>query len=236
VVEFPPTKEVGLRVTELNLGAFTVSVAFAVLVPTVALIVAGEAELTGTVETVNVAVLEPLGTVMFAGVVAAEIEELSVTTVPPEPAFAESVTVAVELLPPVTAVGERRKPETVTQGARQVAPISNPAIARTRCHPLASMPKERSTQHLTNATPRRTLNERRVSHPNQKTTDSTLGKTASHPHISPNGIAVYTRIKNSSDNERGAILIGLRQGTQTRTKTLRETRRFGPLEAGSTPR
>jgi len=61
---------------------------------------------------VNVAVVEPAGTVTVAGTVAAALLELSVTEVPPAGAAAESVTVPVELArPPTTEVGFKETPD-----------------------------------------------------------------------------------------------------------------------------
>jgi hypothetical protein len=69
--------------------------------------------LTPRVLIVNVAVFVPPGIESVAGTVAAAVLLLvSVTVVPPEGAFADKVTVAVELFPPTTEVGLRDRAET----------------------------------------------------------------------------------------------------------------------------
>src|SRR5437588_776990 len=61
---------------------------------------------TVTVLTVNVAVVRPAATVTEAGKLAtAGLALVKVTSVPPAGAAAEIVTVAVEVAPPITAVG-----------------------------------------------------------------------------------------------------------------------------------
>ena len=60
---------------------------------------------TALVVTVNVALVAPAGTVTLAGTVAAVLSLDSVTCAPPAGAGPSSVTVPVELLPPVTVVG-----------------------------------------------------------------------------------------------------------------------------------
>ena len=61
---------------------------------------------TALVVTVNVTLVAPTGTVTLAGTVAAAVLSLdSVTCAPPAGAGPFSVTVPVELLPPVTVVG-----------------------------------------------------------------------------------------------------------------------------------
>src|SRR2546422_11540638 len=60
---------------------------------------------TGLVVTVNVTLVAPTGTVTLAGTVAAVLSLDSVTCAPPAGAGPSSVTVPVELLPPVTVVG-----------------------------------------------------------------------------------------------------------------------------------
>lgn len=60
---------------------------------------------TALVVTVNVVDVLPAGTVTLAGTVAAGFPLESVTTAPPLGAAALSVTVPVELVPPVTLVG-----------------------------------------------------------------------------------------------------------------------------------
>ena len=60
---------------------------------------------TALVVTVNVALVDPAATVTLAGVCAAALLLDNVTIDPPVGAAALSVTVPVELLPPVTLVG-----------------------------------------------------------------------------------------------------------------------------------
>src|SRR2546425_305826 len=60
---------------------------------------------TALVVTVNVTLVAPTGTVTLAGTEAAELLLDSVTCAPPAGAGPSSVTVPVELLPPVTVVG-----------------------------------------------------------------------------------------------------------------------------------
>src|SRR5438045_236993 len=81
-------------------------VKFAVLFTTrLAVIVATVDTPTPDVVTVNVAVFAPASTVTLAGTTAAALLLERATFKPPGPAFAVSVTVPVELNPPVTVVG-----------------------------------------------------------------------------------------------------------------------------------
>jgi hypothetical protein len=102
----PPTTVLGFNVSETTFGASTVSLPDALLAPNEALIVSLALAATGSVVTVNVAELEPLGTVIDDGTAADEADEARVTLAPPWPALAESVTVPVELPPPVTEAGD----------------------------------------------------------------------------------------------------------------------------------
>ena len=113
VVGAPPTRELGLNDREVSLGAWIVSVAEAEPFPNLPLITAEAFAEIAEIVTVNATEVAPPGTVTDAGTLAAEIEELSVTTAPSEPAFDESFTVPVELAPPATVEGEsvRAKPE-----------------------------------------------------------------------------------------------------------------------------
>ncbi len=102
----PPTTVVGERVNPASDGGLTVSRAVAVNVPCVTVIVAAFVDATGTVPTVNVAVVAPAGTVTDAGTVAQELLEESPTVVPPVGAGRLKVTVPIEDVPPTTAAGE----------------------------------------------------------------------------------------------------------------------------------
>ena len=111
VDELPPVTVVGLKLTELGAGAFTVSAAVCVVVLKVAETVTEVLLTTGLVLTVNVAVVAFAATVTLAGVVAAAVLLLpSVTTVPPVGAGPFNVTVPVDEAPPVTVVGLRLTP------------------------------------------------------------------------------------------------------------------------------
>ena len=102
----PPVTEVGLTVTELIAGAFTVNVAFCVEPLNVAEIVDEVLLATGVVVTVKVADFAPGATVTLAATVAAAVLLLlSATAAPPVGAAPFSVTVPVDEAPPVTVVG-----------------------------------------------------------------------------------------------------------------------------------
>jgi hypothetical protein len=91
---------------ELDPAGLTVNVAVPEVPEYAAVINELEVEATEFVLTVNVAVLLPPATVTLAGTVAAAVLLLeSVTDVPAVGAGALNVTVAVELLPPVTLAG-----------------------------------------------------------------------------------------------------------------------------------
>ena len=105
VEDTPPATDVGLRVTELSVGAVMARLAVAELDPSVAVIVAEDAAETAVVVTENVAVVAPAATVTEAGALALELLEASVTTVPPVGAATERVTVPVLEAPPATEVG-----------------------------------------------------------------------------------------------------------------------------------
>jgi hypothetical protein len=63
---------------------------------------------TGNVVTLNVALVDPAGTVTLSGTVATNVLLLArVTTAPPAGAIPLSLTVPVEELPPTTVVGFR---------------------------------------------------------------------------------------------------------------------------------
>jgi len=102
----PPVTEVGLKLTELGMGALIVSPAVCVVLLYVAEIVDVVLLATGLVVTVNVAAVWFAATVTLAGTVAAAVLLLlRVTNVPPVGAAPLSVTVPVDEAPPVTDVG-----------------------------------------------------------------------------------------------------------------------------------
>ena len=95
------------------LQGVTVSTAFFVAPPAVAEIVEVEEVATGTVETLKPAVVALAETDTDAGTVATAVFELfKVTVNPPDGAGPVKVTVAFELLPPVTVVGLRASEST----------------------------------------------------------------------------------------------------------------------------
>jgi hypothetical protein len=84
-------------------------------------------ELTLKVVTVNVAVLDPDGTVTVAGVLAtAVLLLLRVTVAPPLGAGPDSVTVPVEEFPPVTEVGLSETDDNVGRVIVSVADLVTP--------------------------------------------------------------------------------------------------------------
>ena len=102
----PPVTVVGLRVSVESAGGFTVIVAVLLIPPAEAVITNNVWATTGVVRIVNVAVLLPDVTVTLTGTVAIVGLALErVTRTPPAGAAAVSVTVAVEVLPPISVVG-----------------------------------------------------------------------------------------------------------------------------------
>jgi hypothetical protein len=103
----PPVTDAGLTLSEEIAGGFTVTTNVSVvLLLSVAEIVTCVAAATALVLTVNVALVAPAATVTLAGTVATEVLLLlKVTTAPPIGAELFSVTVPVEVVPPVTVAG-----------------------------------------------------------------------------------------------------------------------------------
>lgn len=95
VTSVPPTTEVGDSTSDAPTGGFTVKVAVVVEMSAVAEIERVTGCAVGTVEMLNVAVVEPAATVTVAGVEAIEFPEESITTFPPAGAAVPSVTVPV---------------------------------------------------------------------------------------------------------------------------------------------
>jgi len=106
VAPFPPTTEVGETVNPESNGVKTVSVAVCVELPKVAVMVAVAVEVTEEVVTVNVPVVLPAGTVTVPGTTALELFEPKPTETPAPGAGPFKVTVPVEVIPPVTDLGE----------------------------------------------------------------------------------------------------------------------------------
>ena len=102
---FPPTTDVGLRVSDSSKGGLIVSVPLTVFPFSFAEIVATVIDATETVFTVNVALVFPLEIVTIAGTVAAPVLLLRLTTRPLDGASLEIVTVPVEDVRPTTVVG-----------------------------------------------------------------------------------------------------------------------------------
>lgn len=101
----PPATVVLLNVNRLSPGASTVSEAEIDFEARVAFIVALDFDATGFVLIAKVAVVAPLRTVTEVGTATEVPMALRVTTLPPEGALVESVTVPVAEEPPTTDVG-----------------------------------------------------------------------------------------------------------------------------------
>ena len=106
VEEMPPVTEFGETTKVLTFGGLTVSTPLAVTPPAVPEIVAAATAATAEVVTVNEADLAPVGTKTLAGGTALVLLDMSVTVTPVDDAGPFSVTVPVDDVPPVTAVGE----------------------------------------------------------------------------------------------------------------------------------
>jgi len=106
VEEFPPTTELGLRVTDDGVGAVIVKFAVGEAPLKLAVIVAAVVVVTATVVTVKVAVVAPEGMVTDAGVLAEAELSLREMTKPAAGAAEPIVTVPVDEFPPTTLVGD----------------------------------------------------------------------------------------------------------------------------------
>jgi hypothetical protein len=114
VADVPPITLVGLRVSDERVGpggaGFTLRIANLSIPPAEALICdhVPAPPLTGLVETVNVALEAPAGTVTLGATVATVVSVLErLTTTPPAGAGPASVTVPCDESPPVTVDGLR---------------------------------------------------------------------------------------------------------------------------------
>jgi hypothetical protein len=103
----PLVTVVGESVREVRVGAFTVRLALKELAPAEAVTLAVSVTATAEVETVNCAPLVPAGITTVAGTVAKGLLEARLTVNPPPGARPLSLTLPMELVPPVTAVGVR---------------------------------------------------------------------------------------------------------------------------------
>ena len=106
----------GVSVSEVRTGGFTVSVADTVELPADAVMDGVVILPTACVVTVKLTVVDPAGTVTVNGTVAAELLLDRDTTAPPVGAGAASVTVPVDVTPPVTLVGFNVTEATVIVG------------------------------------------------------------------------------------------------------------------------
>ena len=107
VVAVPPVTVAGARPTLARLAGLTVTVPVCVVPLRVPVTVAGVADTTADVETVNVAVVAPARTFTEAGTVALGLFDVKLTVSPPVGATPLRVTVPVEFVPPVTLDGAR---------------------------------------------------------------------------------------------------------------------------------
>jgi hypothetical protein len=105
-VEFPPTTELGVRVTACRTAGLTASVAVCVCPAKVAVIVEVEDAETAAVLTVNVAEVAPLLTVIDAGTIAQALFEERLTVAVLAPTGDAKVTVPVDIPPPTTLAGD----------------------------------------------------------------------------------------------------------------------------------
>lgn len=123
VLEAPPARLAGERVTELTEMVVTVSVVVTVAAPAVAAIVAATVEPTGVVVTAKVAEVLPAGTVAVAGTLAAALSLDSAIAMPAAGAGPVKVTVPVLESPPKTETGATLTP------AKTGALTENTAVA-----------------------------------------------------------------------------------------------------------
>lgn len=139
VALFPPTTDVGVRVTEESVGALIVSVVV-LLTPYVPVIVAIVLTATGVVLILNVAVLAPAVIVTLACTTAADVLLCRVTTAPPKGAAPFNVAVPVEEAPPVTACGLRVSDNKVAGLTVRVAVLAVPYVPVITAEEVAATP------------------------------------------------------------------------------------------------
>lgn len=127
----PPTTVVGESVTPATDAGLIVRAAVSETVASFAVSVAVAAVDTPDVGIVNVAEVEPAGTVTVVGGVALVLLDEIVTATPPVGAAPLSVSVPVELLPPTTVVGDTVKPVNVAAGliVSVAVPEEEPKVA-----------------------------------------------------------------------------------------------------------
>ena len=107
-VEVPaPVTDVGFNESAVTVGAVIARLAVVLTPANVAVIVAEAFAATAVVVTLNVAEVDPAGTVTVAGTVAEALFDASAMEIPPVGAAALIVTVPTEATPPTTLVGLR---------------------------------------------------------------------------------------------------------------------------------
>jgi hypothetical protein len=136
---FPPTTDVGFRVTEESVGALIVSVVV-VLTPYMPVIVAVVLTATGAVVMVKVALRAPAAIVTLPGTTAADVLLCSVTVAPPAGAAPFNVAVPVEEAPPVTVCGLLASDNRVAGLIVRVAVFGVPYVAVITAEEVAATP------------------------------------------------------------------------------------------------
>jgi len=130
----PPVTVLGLNENDEMMAGSTTKVPFALLEPSVAVTVTGSAMATPVVVAVKVVDVFVAGTITLAGTMTTEGVPLTkVTVIPPAGAAWLSVTVPVELVPPVTDDGLKLTDTTVIAGSTVTLPITEvvPVVAVT---------------------------------------------------------------------------------------------------------
>ena len=127
VAGLPPSTVLGLSEIEAIQVGVTERTAVAIDRPFVAVIVAVPDPVAPAVVIVNVVELAPPGTVTVAGTLASALEELKDSGYPPVGAGPLSVTVALELFPPATLVGDKERVEITGAATVSDAAMVTPA-------------------------------------------------------------------------------------------------------------